>query len=62
MTLTLNDLKALILETVKDVMEEKEELKGKQNRLDVDHDGELTGHDFKILSYRSKGKAKKDKE
>ena len=65
MTLTLNDLKELILETVQEVLEEKKKLKGKQKKLDVDHDGELTGHDFKILSHRSKGKAakaKKDKE
>jgi len=65
MTLTINELKKLILEAVQEVLEEKKELKGKQKKLDVDHDGELTGHDFKILSHRSKGKAakaKKDKE
>ena len=62
MTLTLNDLKELILETVQEVLEEKKKLKGKQKKLDVDHDGELTGHDFKILSYRSKGKAAKAKK
>ncbi len=62
MTLTINELKKLILEAVQEVLEEKKKLKGKQKKLDVDHDGELTGHDFNILSHRSKGKAKKDKE
>ncbi len=62
MTLTINELKKLNLEAVQEVLEEKKKLKGKQKKLDVDHDGELTGHVFKILSHRSKGKAKKDKE
>ena len=62
MKVTLNELKELILETVQEVLEEKKKLKGKQKKLDVDHDGELTSHDFKILGYRSKGKAAKAKK
>ena len=37
-------------------------IKTKQKKLDADHDGKLTGHDFKILGHRSKGKAAKEEK
>jgi len=61
MNVTVEELKELILEAVKEVMKGKK-LKGKQKKLDVDHDGKLTSHDFKILGHRSKGKAAKAKK
>ena len=62
MKVTISELKELILEAVQEVLEEKKNLKGKQKKLDVDHDGELTSHDFKILGHRSKGKAAKEEK
>jgi hypothetical protein len=61
MRITVKQLKQLIREAVEEVMEEKEELKGDQDELDVAPPfGKLTGDDFKKLGAR--GKAKKDEE
>jgi transcriptional regulator len=59
MRITVKQLKQLIREAVEEVIEEKEELKGDQDELDVNYDGELTGDDFEILGARSKAKAKR---
>lgn len=60
MRITVKQLKQLIREAVEEVMEEKDELKGDQDELDVAPPfGKLTGDDFKKLGRRSKAKSKK---
>ena len=61
MRITVKQLKQLIREAVEEVMEEKDELKGDQDELDVAPPfGKLDKHDFKRL--RARSKAKKDEE
>jgi len=63
MRITVKQLKQLIREAVEEVMEEKDELKGDQDELDVAPPfGKLTGDDFEKLGRRSKAKSKKDEE
>ena len=60
MRITVKQLKQLIREAVEEAMEE--ELKGDQEKLDKNHDGELSGEDFKILGRISHARAKKEKD
>lgn len=63
MKLTVKELKQLIKEAVYEIMEDKDELKGDQDELDVAPPfGKLTGADFKKLGKMSQGKTKKDEE
>ena len=67
MKVTVNELKELILETVQEILEEKKNLKGKQEKLDVNKDGKLDKKDFAELGRRSKvvakaAKGEKDKK